>query len=505
MTSALAMTCAEFFDRVLRFSLTVGQRAFVEVAIDGRLPRDLRGPSFDAAIAMFGDVDEVPAVARRTVAAVMGRDSGKTQLGAGIGLYLMMTSDLRRVGPGDVATVGIVAPREKTARIALRRAVALVRRAPELRRRLVGEPTKDGFVLRRHDGREVAFETFAASRGGGSLRGPSFIAVIFDEAAQFRDESAAVNDAELYAACMPRVIRLALFLSTPWAQEGLFWRFASENAGSPSTALVAQAPTLLMRDGDPELAAAIEVERARDPDNAAREFDAEFMATGGSLFFDGRSIDDAIDDSLAVPVDALDGEVVGCGADIGLVRDSSAIVAVGVRGDRRDLLRVLSILELRPTKAAPLLLSAVVRDFAGVCRGYGVDGFYSDAANRQAAREHAAREEVEIWDRPEGPNVVFDLHVAVRQAFNDRRIRLPRHARLLAQLRALTARPVSGGAWRIVSPRRAGLAHGDVASALVLAVHGASRADVRRPGERSAFTLAGYGSRWSGYPWRGFG
>lgn len=470
-----SMSCREFFARVLRLVLTNGQTAFVAVAIDRLLPRELEGAVREAALEMFGDIDELSPLALRTVVAAMGRDSGKTQLGAGIGLYLMMTADISRCGPGDVPIVAVVAPREKTAKIALKRAVALVRRAPELRNRLVGEPTKDGFVLKRHDGRYVGFETFAASRGGASLRGPSFIAVIFDEAAQFRDESAAVNDTELYSAVMPRVIRLALFLSTPWAMEGLFWKLANENHGAPRVAVVARAPTLIMRDNDPILAATIAVERERDPDNAAREFDAQFMATGGSLFFDGKSIEDAIDEDLELPAAPLEGENVGCGADIGLVKDSSAIVAIGARGPKRELFRLVHLLELRPTLAAPLKLGGVIADFAGFCRHYKRRGFFADGYAREPAREHAAKEKIDIWARPEGPNVQFDLHVRVRQAFNDRRIAIPRHPRLLAQLRAVTVRPLAGGTWKIVSPRRVGQAHGDLVSAAVLGVWAADQ------------------------------
>lgn len=477
------MTCVDFFARVLRLKLTNGQTAFVAVAVDGRLPRELEGPVRVAALEMFGDLDGLPPLARRTIVAAMGRDSGKTQLGAGIGLYKLVTCPLDRVGPGDVPVVAVVSPREKTSRIALRRAVALVHRAPELRKLLVGVPRTDGFTIRRPDGHEVTFEVFAASRGGASLRGPSFIAVIFDEAAQFRDESAAVNDAELFAAVMPRVLPggLVLFLSTPWSEAGLFWDLANENHAAPQRAIVAKAPTLVMRDGDPLLAAAIEAERERDPDNAAREFDAEFMSSGGGLFFDSHSIDDSIDDGLLLPVlTLLPGERVGLGADIGLVKDSSAIVALGAMGLRAKAhFRVMQILEMRPEKRSPLKLSAVVASFASQCRAYRAPGFMADGYAREPAKEYASTEQIQIYSRPEGPTAKFDTHVALREAFRDRRIGIPRHPRLLAQLRAVQAKPMPGGLWKISSPRRIGLAHGDLVSALVLAHH--SNAGGRNP------------------------
>lgn len=473
------MNCVDFFRRVLRVRPTVGQSAFVAVAVDGILPRDLEGPARDAALAIFGDVSELSPLARRTVVAAMGRDSGKTHLGAGIAIYKLVTCNLDRLGPGDVGTVAIVAPREKTARVALRRAVALVRRAPELARLLVGEPRRDGFSLRRPDGYVVSLEVFAASRGGASLRGPSWIAVIFDEAAQFRDASAAVNDEELYRAVMPRVLPngLVLFLSTPWSEEGLFWTLASTNLNNPTTAVVAKASTLIMRDHDPAIAASIEVERQRDPDNALREFDAEFMATGGSLFFDARSIEDAIDDDLHLPVSKLlDREKGAAGADIGLVRDASALVSVGARSiSGATMLRVLSLIERKPEKGKPLKLSTVIADFAGELRRYGISSFVADGHAREPAREWAEAEKIEIEARPEGPNAVFDTFVSLRQAFTDRRIRLPRHPRLLAQLRAVTVKPAAGGRWQVIQPRRAGNSHGDIVSALVLGVWSTER------------------------------
>jgi len=277
---------------------------------------------------------------------------------------------------------------------------------------------------------------------------------------------------------MPRVLPdgLVLFLSTPWAEEGLFWKLASENHGNPTRAIVAKAPTLLMRDNDPELAAAIAAERERDPDNAAREFDAEFMSTGGSIFFESKSITDAVDDNLVLPAARLADEHVGFGADVGLVHDSSALVGIGARA---RMLRLVTLIEKRPEKKQPLKLSEVVASFAVELRRYDASRFVADGHAREPAREWAAKEQIAIVSRPEGPTAKFDTFVAVREALRDRRLQLPRDARLLAQLRAVTAKPMPGGGWKLTSPRRAGQGHGDLVSALVLAVWAASQGSGR--------------------------
>jgi hypothetical protein len=48
-------------------------------------------------------------------------------------------------------------------------------------------------------------------------------------------------------------------------------------------------------------------------------------------------------------------------------------------------------------------------------------------------------------------------------------VRLPRHDRLLRQLREVTVRPLTGGGMSVSSPRSPG-GHGDLVSALVLAL-----------------------------------
>jgi hypothetical protein len=62
----------------------------------------------------------------------------------------------------------------------------------------------------------------------------------------------------------------------------------------------------------------------------------------------------------------------------------------------------------------------------------------------------------------------------LQKLLRERRLRLPNHPRLLAQLRAIVCQPLSGGGYRISSPRRAG-AHGDLVSALVNAIWSSNR------------------------------
>src|SRR5690606_7994047 len=91
---------------------------------------------------------------------------------------------------------------------------------------------------------------------------------------------------ELFKAVAPRVLPggMVVVASTPWAEAGLLHGEFQKNHGRPRTAIAAHAPTLLLRDNDPSVVSIVERERDRDPENARREYDAEFAASSEQLF-----------------------------------------------------------------------------------------------------------------------------------------------------------------------------------------------------------------------------
>lgn len=469
-------SCVDFARDIVRTTLTVGQTAFVRVAIDGVAPVDIEDEDErEAAFDIFGSWSECPAIARRKVTAACGRDSGKTHIGALVALYKMMTVDLTKCGPGDVPRAIVVAPDVDTAKLTLERIVAMVEGTEEnpceLSALLVGPVTSEGFTLRRLDGRLVRFEPRAASRGGKSIRGRSLVVVILDEAALFYGEGYQVNDREIVNAAVPRLLpgALVLLLSTPWAAEGAFYKLHDANHGQPVTAIAARAHTLVMRDNDPEIAEQVALEEAEDPDNCARERGAEFLPSGASQFFDGAAIAAAmahewnVDASIAAK---------GAGADIGLTRDSSALAIVLREGERYQ---VVETEELRPEKGSPLKLSRVVSAFAATMGRHGVRTMHADAHVREPAREFADLHKVTIEPAPEGAAAKFDSYVLVRKLLGEGTLRLPASNRLAAQLRAVRSQPMPGGGWKVSAPRSKALGHCDVMSALVVGVWAAEQ------------------------------
>jgi hypothetical protein len=445
-------------------TLTAGQRELAQVAFDGGLPS---GDLVHLGDMVYGST-LLPSTARRVVVVVAGRASGKSLLLGIRGLHLALTVDLSGLARREIATVPVVAPDLRTARVTVRYALGAAETV--LGRKVLTDVNADGFSIRRAT-HLVRIEALAASAGGKSVRGRSMPAAIMDECAFFRDSSHIVNDAEIFAALMPRIMPGGQLLvgSTPWTESGLLYELWRDNYREPKTALVAHAPTLVMRD-DADTAAMVAAERARDETNARREYDAEFLPRDASAFFDSRAIAACVGD-YPLPVPKRYGPEYYVGADFGFARDSSALV---VLEREADVFTVCDLLEVIP-RDAPLVPSSVVAGFAAVVRQFGAEGVIADAHYRESIREHLDTSGLVLMSAPEGATGKAESYALARSLIAQGRVRLPKHERLLQQLRDVTVRPTSGGALSIQSPRWAGGGHGDLVSALVLAMWQAHR------------------------------
>ncbi len=440
MTAAVRpMPFVSFCQRILGLLLTRGQRVLCAIAFDGVQPHELEGVDREIARQLLGDVDDVPALARRVLVLVLGRGSGKSTIAAAYGVWRMVTADVSRCGPGDMPHVVVIAPGKRTAGLAVRMALALVQGSRALRTQLESE-TADGFEMRRPDGRLVAFAAFAASRGGASARGLSVLSFILDEAQFFTSDSEfVVNDRDIFSAIVPRLMPggAGVFISTPWPVTTLMGELHEKNFGSPSNALAALAPTLVMRDGDETLVALVAAERERDPENAAREFDCDASLTAGSSqFFDPGAIRAAVDLTLVLPLTAKPGVVVSCGADFGFRSDSSAIVVSHKSG---VIMTIAELDELRPKRDAPLQPSVVVGHFATIVKRHGGSYVVADSHYREAIAEHLRDAKLYFVPTPDGATGKLETYARARALLHEGRVRLPNHPRLLEQLRAMIA------------------------------------------------------------------
>jgi hypothetical protein len=446
-------------------ALSDAQRVLVTVAFDQVDPIELPDDDRDIARQLFGDVDRFSDITRSVLVAVCGARGGKSYvLSALYSLYRALYADLSTMAPGEVAVALVVAPDLGLAHQTLNYAKGAAQADPELRG-LITADNADSLVLRRPDGQPVSILCRAAGRGGGGLRGKSLVSAVLDECAFFRDQSYVVNDRDVFNAVAPRVLPggVVVVASTPWAEAGLLFDEFTLNYGHPVTAMAVTAPTLLMLPTQRNIDA-VRREEARDPENALREFGAQFMAVGSCNFFDRDSC--VVANDIEPITNAGQLVRVGVGGDLALVRDAAAVVVVH---EQDGIFTVVEIVEKRPTRGAPLKLSEVVKDFSGVAARHGADSIEVDHHELEAAREHLP-DGVRLVPCAGGAQGKIDTYSRVRDLLHNGKIRIPaEYQRLANQLRDVVKKPISGGGIRIFSPHK-GNVHGDIVSAFVLAV-----------------------------------
>jgi len=457
LTTSVPGTYLGFLDWV-GVTATPGQAELARVAYDGAQPVDA-----GLAARLFGTQD-LSLGLRSIVAAVCGGRAGKSYLLVALRLvWGMLVRDVSALPPGAHAAALIIAPRDDLRMEVYRYAIGAVRAKPELAAMLVEEKV-DKFKLRRPDGHIVSFETGVATMGGTAARGRWWTDFALDECAFFRDSTFKVNDEELFRAGSSRVLKggQTIIASTPWAEGGLLYRLWKTR---PADTLVAHAPTLLLNDTDLTRTIIARAEQA-DADNAKREFGAEFMTSGTTVFFSSSAIDDALTDAL---FELEPGDVVSAGADMGLISDSAALVKVAKRGDE---LHVYFAREERPQEGRPLRLDATVEAFVKdiVGASYAMADQHYFQALHEALEKHdlvlakATAKPADAYTR--GRVLIHGGKVKIHTANMPPEV----SARLVQQLREVQGRPTSGGGVSISNPRWAQGGHGDIAAALMLAL-----------------------------------
>lgn len=458
--------------------LTPAQRVIALVAYDGLNPCDLRGDLRDLARLIFGEMETIPDSARRVLVAVCGGRGGKTYTLAALRiLHLAVTVSLTTLAPGEQAIGLVVAPRKELSRQCLRYIRGAVRKNPKLAAMVVADTT-DTLVLQRPDG-QVSLEAVAASSGGISLRGRSLVGAVLDECAFFHDEDYQVNDVELFRAVMPRVLPggQTILCSTPWAEAGLLYdefvanhpapQCAAPNYaghGTPSTAIAVHAPTLLLRDNDPEIVGVVESETIRDEINAGREYGARFLTAGTGLFFDSGAVGRCGIAGLVLPAAlTLEPHLLTMGADLGFTSDCAACAVIERTATRA---RLVDVLELTPT-AGPLKPSSVYTQFAAMAKARGITAIVADQYYAESANEALWEEGLVRVNTPAGQSGKGDMFTVARRFIHEGRLELPNQPKILQQFREVQSRPTPGGGMTITQPRKGKGGHGDIVSAIV--------------------------------------
>lgn len=463
----------------LGVALTNAQRVVSMVAYDGVEPRDLTGDDRELARLMFGAVEVIPTRARDVVVAVCGARAGKTYVLESLRLLHLALTVVVHLAPGEVASAPIIQPDTDLAQQALNYVVGAVESKPALLAMVTHRHQGESIELTRADGVTVEIVCRAASAKGRTGRGRTLVGAAMGEAAFFRDRATGkVNDTDIADALTPRIVEggQLIISSTPYAMTGVLYDLFVGNHPDPSIAgistpckhtgdaLAVHAPTLTLRDNDAKLTALVAKAYARDPANAAREYGAQFMSSGASLFFDANALNAAIRHDQAMPLKPQPGDRVAAGGDTGFEKNSSTLAIVHQRGGRY---LTAELYERKPEPGTPLKPSEVVADFVEVMKRHGARYFVGDAHYRATVLEHLTGTGITFLAAPTAPEEAF---VRVNALLREGVVELPNNERLVRQLRETMKRPRPGGGVSVVLPTWLTGEHGDLAAAWVLAV-----------------------------------
>ena len=382
---------------------------------------------------------------------VCGRRSGKSFILALIAVFLACFRDWRPLlGPGEVATIMIIARDRRQGRVIKRFITGLLRETPMLRQVIEGE-TQETIELRNNVSIEIHTASFR------STRGYTIIAALLDEVAYWPvDEHSSEPDSEIINAIKPGMATIPgamlLCASSPHARKGALWTAYRKHHGiDGDPVLVWRAPTHEMNPTVPQ--SFIDAHMADDPARAAAEYLAEFRSDL-EAFVQREVIENCTGGFIELAPAANTryfGFVDAAGGSGG---DSFAAAISHREGDRIivDCLR-----ERRP----PFSPSAVIEELVPLLRSYRISRVVGDrwagGFPPEQFQQHHIKYEACV-------KLKSDLYVDLLPVLNSGRIILPRHPRLAAQLISLERTTVRGsGHDRIDHPRDQ---HDDLANAV---------------------------------------
>jgi hypothetical protein len=365
--------------------------------------------------------------------AICGRRGGKTRIMATVAAWLACFSDLRpHLGPGEVATVMLIAANRKQSRTCMRYLRSLIVDHPVLARLVVKE-TEEQIELSNRCVIEITTASFRTSRGY------TIAAIICDELAFWIDDSDSANPAaEIIASLRPGMLTipnsLLMTATSPYARRGVvFETWRKHYAKDADPILVWQAPTLTMNPTVDKRV--IDEAYVADPANAEAEYGAQFR-TDIAAFVDREVVMAAVpsgchelppigNNIYAAFVDPSGGSLDSFGLAIAHRTDEGHAVLDCIRG-------------IRP----PFNPASAVSELAQCLKSYGIDRIvgdrYAGAWPSEAFRNHGI--DYEPSERPKS-----DLYREFLPIVNSGRATLLDHPRMIGQLCALERRTARGG------------------------------------------------------------
>jgi hypothetical protein len=363
--------------------------------------------------------------------AVVGRRGGKSRATATLASYLagLCRHDL---SPGERGVLLCIAPDQRQASITLDYATAAFEGSPILAQ-LIANRNADTLELTNGISIEVRAASFRR------LRGPTYIAVIADEAAFWQsDEFSSNADTEILNAVRPGLATTGgplIIASSPYAKRGVLWDTHRRHYGPEGDPLILVAQGT-SREFNPSLPQSV-VDRALERDRAAAsaEYLAQFRADI-ETFVAYEVVQGCVGDTVEMaPLSAH--HYFGFVDPSGGSADSFTM-AVGHRDRARGRVVIDATREVRP-QFSP---EAVIDDLATLLKTYRITQVTGDRYGGEFPRELFRKRGIKYLcsEKPKS-----DLFRDLLPLLNAGRIVLPRSDRLVSQLCGLERRVSRSG------------------------------------------------------------
>jgi hypothetical protein len=393
----------------------------------------------------------------------LGRRSGKTLLASLVALWTcLLQPDLAEcVRRRERIYAVAVATSLRQARIFVEQARSIVE-ASALLAPLVEDVSDEEIRFGNH----TMLAAFPCTSRGA--RGWPIACLLLDEAAHMLDTEGNAAAGLVYRSLAPSVAQFGnkarvIVASSPFGVDGFFADlFQTIEKGDLEGSVCAQHSTLDVR---PDFAnAALELERRRDPEAFRAEYGAEFIAAGAAFLDAGRiaaavtSASELQPGSVVDPVAAI---------DLGFIQDSTALTIVGRDPANRERLR-LALARAWTPKLGPLGFGPTLDEIAALCHLYGVTRLYTDQHSATAAVEYLTRCGIRATVVTTTPTSKSEMFASLKTRIYGTVLDLYDMPELLAELRRIETVTTPGAA--TIRIRRLGTSHGDIATALALAV-----------------------------------
>ena len=361
---------------------------------------------------------------------VCGRRAGKSFVLALIAVFLAAFKDYRPyLGPGERATIMVIAADRKQARVIMRYVKGLLE-IPALAKLLEAE-TADSVDL----ANQVTIEVGTASHK--TIRGYTLAAALCDEIAFWPQEDSATPDVEIIAALLPAMATIPgamlLCASSPYARRGVLWDAYKKYFGSAdSNTLVWKAATRVMNATVPQRV--IDEATERDPASAAAEYGAEFR-TDVDSFVSREVVEACVDDGVFERARLSSIRYFGFADPSGGSADSFTAAVAHQEGDHVIL---DGVREVRP----PFSPETVAKQFAEFFLSYGVSSIRGDHYAGEWPKEQFRKHGV---DYQPADKTRSELYLEMLPKLNSRRVALLDDKRLVSQLVGLERRTSRAG------------------------------------------------------------